>query len=442
MLPEKGLSREEIRAIMVEKKKGDARWRDGRVFSLVYHYSDELDEIAHEAHGLYFHENALNPMAFPALREYEAEVVSMAVDLFGGDRRCVGTMTTGGTESILMAVKTYRDWARATKQDVKKPEMVIPETAHAAFRKASHYFDVRIVYAPVDPRTYKVDLEAVNAALSDQTILLVGSAFNYPKGTMDPIPELAEIAKERKIGMHVDACLGGFILPFLPELGQEVPPWDFSVPGVTSLSADIHKYGYASKGASLVLYRNQRFLRHQFFAETDWSGGIYVSPSMSGTRRGGCIAEAWAVMKAMGRAGYRDAAAKIKAASDKLKEGINAIPELHVMGEPEGTVFGFTSETLDPFVIGEILEEKGWHVNFLQNPPGLHLMVVSSKHLEVADDFLADLRAAVDHVKAHPEAKPKGNAAVYGMAASLPQEERGQLKRVALGFLADLYRTD
>ncbi|MHA1732115.1 MAG: pyridoxal phosphate-dependent decarboxylase family protein [Promethearchaeota archaeon] len=439
-LPEKGLPYEEVLGQMKELRKGDARWQDGKVFSLVYHVSDEFDEFCHQAHLMYFHENALSPIAFPSLKQYEAEVVSMAVDLFGGDRRAMGTMTTGGTESILMAVKTYRDWARETKPEVKKPEMVIPETAHAAFRKASHYFDVRIVYAPVDPDTYRVDLDAVRAAISPNTIFIVGSAFNYPKGVMDPIGELGAIARENDVGLHVDACLGGFILPWLEKLGQDIAPWDFRVPGVTSLSADIHKYGFVSKGASVVLYRNQRFLKHQFFAETDWSGGIYISPSMSGTRRGGNIAEAWAAMKAMGADGYLEAARKIKEASDKIKAGINAIPEMHVMGEPEGTVFAFTSDSLNPFVIGEKMEEKGWDINYLQNPAALHVMIVSTKHLEVADQFLADLRESVEFVKANPNLEPMGNAAVYGMAATLPEKDRSQLKKVVLGFLVDQYR--
>ncbi len=437
VFPEKGTPFEEVFQEMTELRKKDARWQDGKVFSLVYHLSDEFDAFCQKAHNMYFHENALSPMAFPSLRRYEAEVVSMAADLFGGDQRVVGTMTSGGTDSILMAVKTYRDWARNVKPEIKKPEMIIPETAHAAFRKAAHYFDVQLVIVPVD-EDYKVRLDAVKSALSPNTILLVGSAFNYPKGVMDPIESLAAIAEEQGIGMHVDACLGGFILPWLKKLGQSIPPWDFSVPGVTSLSGDLHKYGFVSKGASLILYRNIKFLKNQFFAETDWSGGIYVSPSIAGTRRGGCIAEAWAVMKALGADGYLEAARKIKLASDKLQAGINAIPGLHVLGKPEGTVFAFTSDSLDPFRIGEELEKRGWEINYLQNPTALHLMVVSTKQLEIADTFLRDLKATVKFVKANPTLKPKGTAAIYGMAATLT--DRSKIKDVVLGFLAGQYR--
>ncbi len=437
VLPEKGIPYEEVLHEMAELRKQDARWQDGKVFSLVYHLSDEFEEFSQKAHDMYFHENALSPLAFPSLRRYEAEIVSMAADLFGGDQKVVGTLTSGGTDSILMAVKTYRDWARKVKPEIKKPEMIIPETAHAAFRKAAHYFDVQLVTIPVDEE-YKVRLDAVKAALSPNTILIVGSAFNYPKGVIDPIESLATIAEEHGIGMHVDACLGGFILPWLKKLGQVIPPWDFSVPGVTSVSADLHKYGFVSKGVSVILYRNIKFLKNQFFAETDWSGGIYISPSMAGTRRGGCIAEAWAVMKGLGADGYLEASRKIKMASDKLQAGINAIPGMHVLGKPEGTVFAFTSDTIDPFLIGEELEKRKWEINYLQNPNALHLMIVSTKHLEIADQFLKDLRAVVKYVKANPSLKPKGNAAIYGMAATL--EDRSKIKDVVLGFLADQYR--
>lgn len=437
VLPEKGVPHEEILAEMRDLRAKDANWEEGRVFSLVYHYTDEHSEFLERAHNMYFHENALSPIAFPSLNRYEAEVVSMTVDIFHGDRRAVGTMTTGGTESILMAVKTYRDWARAKKPAVTRPEMIIPETAHAAFRKAAHYFDVNIVYAPVR-EDFRVDIDAVEAAITDNTILLVGSAFNYPKGVIDDIEALGQLAKTHKIGLHVDACLGGFILPWLVKLGYDIPPFDFAVPGVTSISADLHKYGFMSKGASVVMYKNQRFLKHQFFALIEWSGGIYISPSMSGTRPGAKLAEAWACMKAMGEEGYLEAAKIIMEATQRYIEGINAIPEMHVVGDPDGTVFAFGSDTLDVFVIGEEMESRGWEVNYLQDPACLHLMIVSTKHAEVVDEFLADLRAVVDVVKAHPERKAEGTAAIYGMAAKIP--DKGQMKNVALGFLADQYR--
>ncbi|HMF34494.1 MAG TPA: hypothetical protein VKK79_23935 [Candidatus Lokiarchaeia archaeon] len=227
-------------------------------------------------------------------------------------------------------------------------------------------------------------------------------------------------------------------MPWLAQLGQAIPPWDFSVPGVTSISADLHKYGFVSKGASVILYRNVKFLKNQFFAEADWSGGIYISPGMSGTRRGGNIAEAWAALKALGSDGYLEAARIIKMASDKIQAGINAIPGLHVIGEPEGTVFAFTSDTLDPYLIGEEMEQRGWDINYLQNPPALHLMIISTKHLEVADQFLSDLSESVEFVANNPDLKAKRSAAVYGMAATMG--DRGKIKDVLLGFIADQYR--
>lgn len=438
-IPEKGVPAAQLFAEMDQRQTQDARWEDGHLFGFVYHASAEHAAIVERAHQQFFHVNAISPLAFPSCQQFEAEVVSMAVDMFHGDRRAVGTMTSGGTESLLMCVKTYRDWARQVKPEVRHPEIVLPETAHIAFRKAAHYFGVNLVEVPVTP-AYKVDLEAVAAALTPETILLVGSAYNYPKGVIDPIPELAALAKEHQVGLHVDGCLGGFVLPWLEKLGYDIPPFDFRVRGVTSMSADLHKFGFGAKGASLVLYRNQRYLKHQFFANVHWSGGIYISPAMAGSRPGAAIAACWASLKALGEEGFLEAQRVMKETADKLMAGINAIPDLRVLGDPPGTTFAVGSDALDVFVIGEEMEKRHWHMNYMQNPACLHFMVSSTTHARVADQFLEDLRAAVEVVKAHPDRQPEGAAALYGMTAKLPEGQRDQMREVALGFLADQYR--
>jgi glutamate/tyrosine decarboxylase-like PLP-dependent enzyme len=390
-----------------------------------------------KASAMFFSKNALSPMAFPSLKKFETEVISMAVDLFGGDNRCCGSMTSGGTESLLMAVKTYRDWAREKHPHIKEPEMVVPSSAHPSFDKAADYFGVKIVKVPVDKETHRADVKAMENALTENTIMMVGSACDFPRGVVDPISELASIARERGIGMHVDACLGGFMLPFVKMLGNNVPDFDFSVPGVTSISADVHKYGYGAKGASTIMYRKERVWKHQFSVYTDWSGGIYISPSMRGTRPGGPIAAAWASMKALGSDGYLQLAKVVMKATKELIDGINQIPELYIIGDPVMSVFCFTSDTVDIYNLGDIMDKKGWHLDRIQFPNALHMMV-NPHHASIIDTFLKDLKDAVKEIKENPEASSDGDAAIYGMIASLP--DRKKVKDYIVNFLKSQYK--
>ncbi|MGC9336215.1 MAG: pyridoxal phosphate-dependent decarboxylase family protein, partial [Anaerolineae bacterium] len=276
---------------MQQLRDQDARWQEGKTWSLVYDAGEELTEFLKQAYTLFFSENGLNPMAFPSLRRFEAEAVSMTASLLGGSERTAGNMTSGGTESILMAVKTARDWARSHDPANDAPEMVLPASAHPAFDKAAHYFCVRAVHVPVGT-DFRADVEAITRAITPRTILLVGSAPSYPHGVVDPIADLAGVAREHGLLCHVDACVGGFLLPFVRRLGYPVPDFDLGVPGVTSISVDLHKYGYAAKGASVILYDSRELRRHQFFVHTGWPGGIYPSPTMAGTRPAGPIAAA------------------------------------------------------------------------------------------------------------------------------------------------------
>jgi len=386
---------------------------------------------------MFFSKNALSPMAFPSLKKFETEVISMAVDLFGGDNRCCGSMTSGGTESLLMAVKTYRDWARDKFPHIKEPEMVVPSSAHPSFDKAADYFGVKIVKVPVDKETHRADVKAMEKAVTENTILMVGSACDFPRGVVDPISELASIARDRGIGMHVDACLGGFMLPFVKILGNNVPDFDFSVPGVTSISADVHKYGYGAKGASTIMYRKERVWKHQFSVYTDWSGGIYISPTMRGTRPGGPIAAAWASMKALGNDGYLQLAKIVMKSTKELIDGINQIPELYIIGDPVMSVFCFTSDAVDIYNLGDIMDKKGWHLDRIQFPNALHMMV-NPHHASIVDTFLKDLKEAVKEIKEHPEASSDGDAAIYGMVASLP--DRNKVKDYITNFLKSQYK--
>ncbi|MFX0098468.1 MAG: pyridoxal phosphate-dependent decarboxylase family protein [Candidatus Hodarchaeota archaeon] len=436
VIPEKGIPHDELLKSMDEYAKDDADWESGRVYGLVYYAGHEHEQLLKKAHEKFFGINALNPLAFPSVKRFEAEVISMMADLLGGDRKSHGAITTGGTESLLMAVKAYRDWARKKYPHITKPEMIIPESAHASFRKASHYFGVDIVYIPVKEDN-RADVEALKAALTDNTILIVGSACDFPRGVVDPIPEMATIAKERKIGMHVDGCLGAFMLTMLKKCGYDIPDFNLSVPGVTSISCDIHKYGYLSKGASAIIYKSEKILKCQYYTTIDWTGGVYVSPTMTGTRNGGLIAQAWAGIQALGMDGYMKMAKTLKETADKMMKGINEIPELHVIGNPVMTVFGYGSDVIDMYALGDVMESKGWFMDRLQKPPALHCMVVNINQAKLVDEFLKDLKECVEIVK-HQEGEVQEKAALYGMLATF--EDKESLKDVVLGFLADQYK--
>ncbi len=392
-LPETGIPRAEVVARMRERKRADADWRAGRTFSLIYPAGERVDAMLRDAHELYLFENALNPFRFPSLRQMEDDVVAMTAGLLHAPATAGGAMTSGGTESILMAVKSARERARA-ERGVTRPVLLAPVSAHPAFAKAAHYLGLEHVQIPVDA-DYRADLEAARALIDERTALLVGSAPNYPFGVVDPIPELAALACERGISFHTDACLGGFLLPFYEKLGEPVPPFDFRIPGVTTLSADLHKYGYCTKGASVILHRDREHLnRHQLFVYRDWPGGTYGSFAMAGARPAAPIAAAWAVMLHLGASGYLELAAAVRDATRALREGIEAIPELHLFGQPVMSVLAFGSEAIDIHAVGDGMDQRGWHLDRQQRPDALHLMV-SPEHAKVVEPFLQDLRLAV-----------------------------------------------
>ncbi|HXF50335.1 MAG TPA: aminotransferase class V-fold PLP-dependent enzyme [Dehalococcoidia bacterium] len=391
-LPERGSSLDEVMTALRALEAHDADYHNARTWSLIYNAGPDVDEVLQTAASHVLLENALNPFVFPSLREMQRDVVAIVNDLLHGDDDTGGTMTSGGTESIFMAVKTARDRMRA-ERGIRHGRIVIPKTAHPAFVKAAHYLDLEWVQMPLreDLRTHAEDLEPL---LTEDTVLAVGSAPAYPFGMIDPIPEMAALAAERGIPFHVDACLGGLLLPFLERLGYQIPPWDFRVEGVTSISADVHKYGYAIKGASVVLHRPKSNLRYQVFQFADWPGGLYGTQAFLGTKPAAPIAAAWAVLHYLGEEGYLRLAQEAMEATERLIAGIRATPGLHVWGEPEMTVLAVGSRERDIFAIGDALNAKGWHFDRQENPPAIHLMV-SPRHALVIDEFLTDLREAV-----------------------------------------------
>lgn len=435
-LPIMGTPSEQVLKQMSGLRADDANWKDGRTWSLVYYAGEEIYQFLKEAYTMFFSENGLNLGAFPSLRKFESEVVAMTAGILGGGPEIAGSMTSCGTESILMAVKTYRDKARAEHPEITTPEILMPDSAHPAFQKAAHYFDLKPVRIPVKS-DFRADVEAMRGAITDNTILMVGSAPSYPQGVIDPIEKLAAAALEKGIGFHVDSCLGGFLLPFAHKLGYPVPDFDFRVPGVTSISADIHKYGFAAKGASTVLYKDKSLRRHQFFVYTDWSGGIYASPTMTGSRPGGAIAAAWAIMNHLGEEGYLRIAEKIMKTTKDLTEGINSIPGLYVLGNPDMSVFAFASDNIDIYSLGDAMDARGWHLDRQQNPPCLHMMVTPA-HEKIVGQFLSDLRECAQAVAESKSSAPEGTAAMYGMLGTLP--DRSIVSHFVLEYMDELLK--
>ncbi len=402
-IPAKGLNREEVLRTLEAYKENDFPWHSGRVMGFVYDPGKETLETAKQAYMMYLCETALDPTTFPSVMRLEKEVVRMVINLLRGDEHVVGNMTSGGTESILLAVKTARDWARATKPNIKLPEMILARTAHPAFHKACAYFDIKPVTAGFDPVTFKANVDEMRRAVNENTLILVGSAPGYAQGVVDPIPEIAALAQERGLWCHVDACVGGIHLSFMRKAGLEVPEFDWAVPGVMSISADMHKYGYAPKNASVIMYRNKELRRHQIFSCTQTTTYALINPTIMSTKSGGPMAGAWATLAFLGEEGYLHIVRGTQDATRKLVNGVNAIPGLRVLGKPDMCMFSFTSKEVNLFQVAEEMKKRDWYVQPQFSTPispyNLHITVNQSAVPHV-DAFLADLRASVDAVRA------------------------------------------
>ena len=435
-LPGEGMPRDEIINEMERLKSiEEKRWKEGFVSGAVYHGDESHIDFINKVYTIHSQSNPIHPDVWPSASKFEAEIVSMTAGMLGADKTTdpiVGVVSSGGTESILLAMKTYRDWARATK-GITAPEIVAPTTAHAAFDKAGEYFGIKVVRVPVGT-DFRADVAAMCQAITPNTIALIGSAPPFPHGIVDPIEELSEIARQHGLGFHTDGCLGGFILPWAEKLGYPVPPFDFRLPGVTSISADTHKYGYAAKGTSVILYRGYELRHFQYFAVTDWPGGIYFSPTFAGSRPGALSATAWASMVSMGEQGYLAAARRILETTTWLTQEMRLIPEIEVIGDPIFLI-AFRSESLNVYQLMEFMTQHGWNLNGLILPPSLHLCV-TQRHTQpgVKERFIEDLKAAVEYVKQNPQA-PEGLGPIYGMASTV--EMRGMVKEV-LGWVMDL----
>ncbi|MBK6519607.1 MAG: aspartate aminotransferase family protein [Polyangiaceae bacterium] len=401
-IPSEGLSKSEVLRRVEAAREHDWPWREGKLFAYVFEAGPEVEEVGKQAYMAYLTENGLDPTTFPSLLKFENDLVDMARRHLGGDERVVGNFTSGGTESILLAVKTARDWFRARRPGVR-PQMLVPITAHAAFHKAAHYFDVDTVIVDVDPETFRADPAAMKAAISDRTMLLVASACSYAHGVVDPVTEIAALAKERGLLCHVDGCMGGFMLPYFQRLGAAVPAFDFRVPGVTSMSMDFHKYGLCPKGASVVLYASEELRKFQIYACSEWTGYTMINNTIQSSKSGGPLAAAWAVLNHLGEDGYTRIAKDLLAARDALVAGIDATPGLRMLGRPDMSMVGFTSDEISVFALSDELKARGWHVQVqLAHGPSkenIHMTINPGNTRWIAD-FVAELPRAVEAVRA------------------------------------------
>ncbi|XP_045465910.1 sphingosine-1-phosphate lyase [Harmonia axyridis] len=420
-LPDKGLKNEDIMDLLEGNlKMGDYNWKDGLVSGSVYYFDPEWQKLLTKVYEKTFFTNPLHCDVFPGICKIETEVIRMAAELFHGDTETCGTVTTGGTESILMACKTWRDYMRKTK-GIKKPEMVVPRTIHSAFDKAAQYFCIRIKYVPVDPKTYKVDLKAMERAITKNTVMLAGSVPNFPYGTMDDIEGISKLGLKYNIPVHVDSCLGGFLTVFMEKAGYSIPLYDFKLPGVSSISADTHKYAFTPKGSSVVLYRNKDFRHFQYTVTTDWPGGVYGSPAVNGSRAGANITTCWATLLHFGTDGYLKATGDILRTAKYIEEKLRKIDGLFIFGEPVTSVVAFGSKVFEIYRLATDMGKLGWNLNALQFPSGVHL-AVTHLHTQpgVADKFVNDVENIVRELMKRPEKPVEGGLALYGAAQVVP----------------------
>lgn len=401
-IPQHGLSREIVLEKLEAFRADDMPWRDGRTWAYVYDPGREAEEVIKQAYMMYLSENALDPTVFPSVLQLENELVAMAATHLNGDADVVGNFTSGGTESIILAVKTARDHARAKRPQITAPEIVLPATAHAAFQKAAHYLCVKPVLVAVDPQTFKADVAALRRAITPNTILLVGSAVSYAHGVVDPIRELGQLALETDLLLHVDGCMGGFLLPYFRRLGAPVPDFDFSVPGVTSMSMDFHKYAFAAKGASVVLYRNKELRKYQIYTCANWAGYTMINPTVQSSKTGGPLAGAWAVLHFIGDNGYLEIARQVLDATRRIAAGIEGIDGLRLLGRPEMNLVAFTSDTVSVFHVIDEMKQRGWYIqpqlSFQDSKENIHLSI-NPASVKWVDALLADLHECVENAK-------------------------------------------
>ncbi len=435
--PKNGIAKETLFETLNDMKANDLPWKSGKVLAYTYDPGPETYSIVQEAYLSFLTENALDPTSFPSAQKLEVDVVHILRELLRGDDNVVGNCTFGGTESIMCAVKTARDWARANRPEIDVPEMVLSKTAHAAFHKAAHYLGIKLVLVSFDPVTFEADVDEMRAAITPNTILLVGSSPGYAHGVIDPISEIAALAKEHDLLCHVDCCVGGIHLSIARRMGDAtIPDFDFSLPGVTSISVDMHKFGYAPKNVSTILYRSKELRRYQLFASRKTTSYAIINPTVLSAKSTGPLAGAWTILHYLGESGYQEMVRTVNEATRKLVNGINAIEGLRVLGNPAMCMFSFTSDELNIYEVGDAMHDRGWYVQpqFTtdHSPANLHI-TIDNASAEHVDAILEDLKGAVDDVRAleNPIDAEVVRAQVHGLLESFGDDAADQLSALA-----------
>lgn len=440
--PEGPTDQEEILSKLTEIAKAeDSFWETGKCSGTIYSGDHAHYEFLNKVFGLFSHANALQRDMCPSATMFEAEIIAMTLDLFNSsaitNSSPGGLVTSGGTSSIFHALYAYREYF--SKKGREEFNIICPETAHPAFYKSAHILNIKVKKAPVDPRSAKVDTDWVEKNLDQSTMLLVGSACNYGYGIIDPIAKLSEIAISHEIFLHVDACLGGFILPFGEQLGYDIEPFDYRIPGVTSISSDTHKYGYSLKGTSVVTFRDKKIRNAQYFYDTDWSGGKYCSPSFEGSRSVGLLAATWAAMVKYGRSGYLKIAEEIFSTASQMIEVVKEFPELYIIGKPT-FLFSFSSNDFDIYHVNDFMRNRGWRFNGQQYPNALHMAVTRPQTKEgLVGQFKQDLKEAVEYAKQNKDNQPFSGAIYGGIPGGITLEADQFIKSV-MEDLMDSYQ--
>jgi glutamate/tyrosine decarboxylase-like PLP-dependent enzyme len=428
-LPKQGREEEEIlKELTFMSGEENKLWQGGQCSGTMYHGGMEHYDFLNKVFSMFSYVNMLQRDLCPSMTKFEAEVLAMVGKMLHGEEvskvnsmdEVAGAVTSGGTDSIFNAMFAYREWGRETK-GITAPEVIAPLTIHPAHVKAAHYLGMKIVHIPVNA-DLEADVESMRAQINSNTVALAGSAGTYPHGVVDPISKLSDLALEHNLGLHVDGCLGGFILPWIEKLGYKVPVFDFRLPGVTSISCDTHKYGYSLKGTSTIMFRNKNWRHYIYFAQEDWPGGAYCSPTNQGSRSGGLAAAMWAAMVSMGEEGYLEAARAIMDTSDRIREGISHIPEMRILGKSTFLI-ALTSDVVDPYFVNDYLQMKGWRMNGSQNPPGFHFCItLLQAQPGIAEQFIKDLTDGVKFAKRPPYEVAK-TGFLYGMGGSMDGRE-------------------
>ena len=441
-LPSEGRDRSSILKELREMaEQEDAKWETGKASGSFYCGDHGHYEFMGEAYSMYSHMNAMQRDVCPSATRFEGEVIAMGLDLMHAsaatDGDPCGMLTSGGSGSILHAMLAYRE--QATSNGIARANIVKPETAHPAFDKACHLLGMEMRHVPIHPDTAQVDVDAMAALIDENTAAIVGSACNYGYGTIDPIDQLSALALDRGVGLHVDGCLGGYLLPYAEALGFDIPVFDFRIPGVTTISADTHKYGYSVKGTSILMFRHKELRNGQYFMMTDWSGGKYASPGIEGSRSSGLLAATWASLVALGREGYMNHAKKIFGAAYAMQDIVRAQPELRIIGTPS-FCFSFTSDEFDIYHVNDEMRRRGWRLNGQQYPNAVHMAVTRPQTQDgVLDSWADDIPASVAYANEH-RGEPAKSSSIYGGALTPTAEITAKINS-AVGSLLDAYQS-